>query len=80
MAVTLEQARILSERFGCEDSKNQLQVDANTMRIYGARIMIAEKNIGRKVYSINKLQCQFLPTLYRPPFQVCEDLMRSDDS
>ena len=80
MAVTLEQARILTERFGCEDSRNQMQTDANTMRIHGARIMIAEKNIGRRVYSINKLQCQFLPSLYRPPFQVCEDMLRTDDS
>ena len=80
MAVTLEQSRVLTERFGCEDFCNRLQMDANVMRIHGTRIFIAEKNIGRRFYSINKLQCQFLPTLYRPPYQVCEEMLRTDDS
>ena len=42
--------------------------------------MIAEKNIGRKVYSINQLQVQFLPTVYRPPKEVLEGMMRKDDT
>lgn len=49
-------------------------------RIHGVRIMIAEKNIGRRVYSINQLQAQFLPSVYRPPKEVLEDLMRKDDT
>jgi hypothetical protein len=49
-------------------------------RIHGVRIMIAEKNIGRRVYSINQLQAQFLPAVYRPPKEVLEDLMRKDDT
>jgi hypothetical protein len=48
--------------------------------VFGSRIAIAEKNIGRRVYSINKLQCQFLPAAYRPPFQVCEDMLKTDDT
>ena len=43
------------------------------IRIHGVRIMIAEKNIGRRVYSINQLQAQFLPVVYRPPKEVLED-------
>lgn len=50
------------------------------MRLHGVRLLIAEKNIGRKIYSINKLQVQFLPILYRPPLQVCEDIMKKDSS
>ena len=49
------------------------------MRIHGTRILVAEKNIGRRVYSINKLQVQFLPLVYRPPNSVLEDLLRKDD-
>ena len=50
------------------------------IRIHGVRIMIAEKNIGRRVYSINQLQAQFLPVVYRPPKEVLEDLLRKDDT
>ena len=49
-------------------------------RVHGVRIMVAEKNIGRRVYSINQLQAQFLPLVYRPPKEVLEDLMRKDDT
>ena len=50
------------------------------LRIHGVRVMIAEKNIGRRVYSINQLQAQFLPLVYRPPKEVLEDLLRKDDT
>ena len=80
MAVTYEQSRQLGERFGCGQSTVRVLRDANVMRIHGVRIMIAEKNIGRRVYSINKLQAQFLPSVYRPPKDVLEDLMRKDDT
>ena len=80
MAITLEQSRQLGERYGCGISQARVLRDANLMRLHGVRILIAEKNIGRKVYSINKLQVQFLPTLYRPPVQVCEDIMKKDNS
>lgn len=80
MAITLEQSRQLGERYGCGISQSRVLRDANLMRLHGVRILIAEKNIGRKVYSINKLQVQFLPVLYRPPVQVCEDIMKKDNS
>jgi hypothetical protein len=80
MCVTLEQSRALGEVFGCGDKQDRLLGDANIMRVHGARIMIAEKNIGRKVYSINKLQAQFLPLLYRPPASVQEDMMKTDET
>jgi len=80
MACTLEQSRQLGERFGCGMSTSRLLRDANIMRVHGCRLMVCEKNIGRKVYSINKLQAQFLPTVFRPPYEVCEDLMKKDNS
>lgn len=99
MAITLEQSRILGDRFGCGTSQERVLADANNMRVYGTRIMIAEKNIGRRVYSstltffiynflvhvlnahlVNKLQVQFMPLLYRPPYQVCEDMMKTDET
>lgn len=80
MCVTLEQSRVLGEVFGCGQRQERLLRDANVMRVHGVRIMVAEKNIGRRVYSINKLQAQFLPLLYRPPAQVQEDLMKTDET
>ena len=79
MAVTLEQARILGERFSCGNTHARLQRDANIMREYGCRVLVAEKNIGRKVYSINSLQTQFIPQLYRPPVNVQESLIKGGD-
>lgn len=80
MACTLEQSRQLGERYGCGMSVPRILKDANLMRVHGCRLLIAEKNIGRKVYSINKLQAQFLPVMFRPPNQVCEDIMKKDNS
>jgi hypothetical protein len=50
------------------------------MRVHGVRLLIAEKNIGRKVYSINKFQAQFMPVMLRPPAAVCEDVLKKDNS
>ena len=80
MASTLEQSRQLGERYGCGLSAQRVLRDANLMRVHGCRLLIAEKNIGRKVYSINKFQAQFLPVMFRPPNQVCEDLLKKDNS
>jgi hypothetical protein len=80
MAVTLEQARQLGERFNCGMSSSRLIKDANLMRVHGTRLMIAEKNIGKPVYSINILQAQFLPEMFRPPTSVCEAVLKKDNS
>ena len=80
MAVTLEQARQLGERFACGMSATRMLKDANLMRVHGCRLMVAEKNIGKPVYSINILQAQFLPEVFRPPAQVCEDILKKDNS
>ena len=74
MALTLEQSRQLGERFNCGTSQGRLLKDAYIMRLHGVRLLVAEKNIGKKVYSINSLQAQFLPPLFRPPPAVCEDM------
>lgn len=79
MAITLEQSRLLGEVFGTGTTDNRIIRDANVMRIHGTRIMIAEKNIGRAIYSINRLQVKFLPLFYRPPLVVTENLIKSGD-
>ena len=118
MAVTLDQARQLGERFNCgargghgaamgvgggggggggggatadgidpgaviagtvsAEEHARLLKDAALMRSHGTRIEICLKNIGRRVYSINKLQAQFLPVLLRPPPDLLEDLFKKD--
>jgi hypothetical protein len=80
MAITQEQSRLLGENFDCGQSVERIIRDANTMRQYGTRLMVAEKNIGRPVYAINRLQIQFLPLLYRPPLQVTEELIKKTDN
>lgn len=78
MVVTLEQSRQLGERFHCGTDQARLLRDATIMRTHGTRIEICAKNIGRRVYSINKLQAQFLPLLLRPPPSLLEDLFKQD--
>lgn len=80
MAVTLDQSRQLSEIFGLENTNDRIIKDANLMREYGTRLMVAEKNIGRAVFAINRLQLQFMPPLYRPPPGVLEDVFKASDS
>lgn len=51
--------------------------DANVLRAHGSRLMVAEKNIGRPLYSFNALQRQFIPELYQPPSQTIQDVITS---
>jgi len=78
MVVTLEQSRVLGEQFRCGMDQARLLRDATVMRAHGTRIDVCLKNIGRRVYSINKLQSQFLPLLLRPPPSLLEDLFKKD--
>lgn len=80
MAMTLDQSRQLSETFALENVPDRILRDANLMRVYGTRLMVAEKNIGRPVFAINRLQLQFMPAMYRPPLSVLEDVFKGSDS
>lgn len=51
--------------------------DANVLRAHGCRLLVAEKNIGRPLYSFNALQRQFIPELYQPPPQTIQDVITS---
>lgn len=62
MACTLDQSRQLGERYGCGMSVPRALKDANLMRVHGCRLLIAEKNIGRKVSSL--LQLVFCPYFF----------------
>ncbi|CAK9251027.1 unnamed protein product [Sphagnum jensenii] len=80
MAVTLCQARHLGLFHQCAAGDKDVFQRASAMRLSGVRLMVAEKNIGRKVFSFNRLQVQFLPPMYRPPLQVCESMLKKDSS
>jgi len=82
MVITLEQSRIIGERFGCGDSTERVIKDADLMRLHGPRLQVCTKNIGRAVFSMNKLQAQFLPNLLRPPRSTMEEmnLFKSDNT
>eukprot|EP00605_Chrysophyceae_sp_TOSAG23-4_P001587 GSChrysophyteH1.ASY1.ANO1.1742.1 assembled CDS len=83
MVITLEQSRILGERFQRgTDSNQRLLHDADLMREYGPRLQVCEKSIGKAVYSINKFQTNFLPETLRPPRRTMEDisLFKSDNT
>lgn len=60
----------VSERKGVLD-------DANVLRAHGCRLVVAEKNVGRPLYSFNALQRQFIPELYQPPMQTIQDVITS---
>ena len=80
MAVTLEQSRFIGNRYNCGTSDELLFKHASTMRLHGTRLDLCEKNIGKAVYSINSLQAQFLPPLYRPPPSVLENILKAGDN
>ena len=82
MVITLEQSRILGERYGCGNFAERIIKDSDLMRTYGPRLQICLKNIGKPVYSINKLQAPFLPILLRPPRSTQENvnLFKKDNS
>lgn len=51
--------------------------DANVLREHGCRLLVAEKNVGRPLYSFNALQRQFIPELYQPPPATIQDVITS---
>lgn len=57
--------------------RNGALQDANVLRAHGCRLMVAEKNVGRPLYSFNALQRQFIPELYQPPVQTIQDVITS---
>ena len=77
MAVTLEQTRFIGNAYGCGTSDDILYKNASVMRLYGTRLKLCEKNIGKAVFSINSFQAQFLPHMYRPPPSVLESLLKT---
>lgn len=48
-----------------------------TFREVGVRIQVANKNVGRPLYSFNRVQVEFLPVEFRPPHKTIQDLVLS---
>lgn len=73
MHLTYKQAQFVNryriqqhQLFKVEVEDTTLQ-DANTMRIYGTRLPICEKNVGQALYAFNALQVKFMPDALKPP-------------
>jgi hypothetical protein len=49
---------------------------ADYFRLYGCRLSICEKNIGKREYAMNAVQCQFLPAVFKPPSSTMGDILR----
>jgi hypothetical protein len=80
MVITLEQAREINERFTLGHADDSIMYAASLMREHGPRLGICEKNIGKRVYSFNTIQAQFLPELLRPPTNCMENLWKGGDT
>ncbi|OQR98330.1 inositol-3,4-bisphosphate 4-phosphatase [Achlya hypogyna] len=75
MSVTLDQMRtVYATSSQTRDVEALVKPVANVMRAYGARIDIAEKNIGLPKYSFNALQRKMLPKMYRPPLESIQGM------
>lgn len=91
MSVTLEEALLLAETMSQRTEPHSSSAgdgwraaersgalaDANVLREHGCRLLVAEKNVGRPLYSFNALQRQFIPELYQPPPQTIQDVITS---
>ena len=75
MAATLAAAAFCGE-FG-RDNEPAVLATANLLRAHGTRILICEKNTGRRRYAFNAFQREFLPAPFRPPPSTIEDLASS---
>lgn len=53
--------------FGSVMDKEQVMKDATTMRVYGTRLPICEKNVGQAMFAFNSLQSRFMPDVLKPP-------------
>jgi len=69
MQVTFKEAQFIQRFMDRKDavSNEDLFAKATTLRIYGNRVPICEKNAGEAMYAFNPLQAQFMPAMLKPP-------------
>ncbi len=51
----------------CDTDSDKIFSDATTMRVYGTRLPICDKNVGQSLYAFNSLQARFMPDPLKPP-------------
>jgi len=51
----------------CDADSDKIFSDATTMRVYGTRLPICDKNVGQSLYAFNSLQARFMPDPLKPP-------------
>lgn len=49
---------------------------ATTLRVYGTRLPICEKNVGQAKYAFNSLQVKFMPEKLRPPLSTLAGFLK----
>jgi hypothetical protein len=69
MQVTFKEAQFIQRFIERKDavSNEEIFAKATTLRIYGNRVPICEKNAGEAMYAFNPLQAQFMPAMLKPP-------------
>jgi len=69
MQVTFKEAQFIQRFIDRKDavSSEEIFAKATTLRIYGNRVPICEKNAGEAMYAFNPLQAQFMPAMLKPP-------------
>ena len=69
MQVTFKEAQFIQRFVDRKEavSSEEIFAKATTLRIYGNRVPICEKNAGEAMYAFNPLQAQFMPAMLKPP-------------
>ena len=58
------------------DQEDETLANATTMRVYGTRLPICEKNVGESKYAFNSLQVKFMPTALKPPMNTLAGFLK----
>eukprot|EP00986_Skeletonema_menzelii_P019716 scaffold29009_cov137-Skeletonema_menzelii.AAC.2 len=69
MQVTFKEAQFIQKFIDRKEAvpSEEIFAKATTLRIYGNRVPICEKNAGEAMYAFNPLQAQFMPAMLKPP-------------
>jgi hypothetical protein len=67
MHVTYKQSQYIHRFADTGATQQQVYEDATTIRVYGTRLPICEKNVGQAKYAFNTLQVRFMPDMLKPP-------------
>eukprot|EP00554_Chaetoceros_debilis_P000261 CAMPEP_0194084706 /NCGR_PEP_ID=MMETSP0149-20130528/14552_1 /TAXON_ID=122233 /ORGANISM="Chaetoceros debilis, Strain MM31A-1" /LENGTH=1268 /DNA_ID=CAMNT_0038767435 /DNA_START=399 /DNA_END=4205 /DNA_ORIENTATION=+ len=84
MQVTFKQAQFINRFMKSggngfsegETDADRIFSDATTMRVYGTRLPICDKNVGQPLYAFNSLQARFMPDPLKPPARTLAGFLK----